>query len=352
KGLMETIDTGLRELIETRGKRTAAAVTKAHRQAIDLIETIARNEHIECEFKRAPVHRYAETADELHSLEEEERAGKTLGVTLSLGRKNLFFPFQTLGILTVERQAKFHPMKFLSPVAAIAAEEGVRIFERSAARRVSVLPSGDKSVHTEQGSVAARHLLVATHYPLPRQPLSLFFKKGRYLTYVLEAELPKGTLPEAMYEDLKVPYHYARLDTGETADRLIVGGEDHRADIPLPEGKGFTALEAYLKDLLPSVPYSVKRRWKGPIIESGDGLALIGPVEKEGAFYATGHSGNGITYAAIAAELFHDHVLGKENPFDGLFAADRPFTARTYLPSALHYLQEFWNGAVKNLLQH
>jgi len=345
--LMETIDTSLSELIATRGKKRAALVIRAHREAADLLESMVKEERIECEFKRARVHRYAETAEEFHSLKEEAEAGKKLGIALSI-EDGLFFPFPVAGVLTLERQAKFHPLKFLFAIASIAAKEGVRIFECTTAQQVAAFPSGKKVIHTESGSVTARHLLMATHYPFPHQPPSLFFKKARYVTYVLEVELPRGTLPEAMYEDLKIPYHYARLDSGENIDRLIVGGEDHRADVPLPEGKGFAALETYLKNLLPSAVYEVKRRWKGPIIESGDGLALIGPIKKDGIFHATGHSGNGITYAAIAAKIFRDYVLGKRNAFADVFAADRPLEARAYLPSALRYLQEFWNGAVKN----
>jgi glycine/D-amino acid oxidase-like deaminating enzyme len=86
------------------------------------------------------------------------------------------------------------------------------------------------------------------------------------------------------------------------------------------------------------------------IVESGDGLAFLGPMGQESLFYATGYSGNGITYAVIAAHLFRDFVLNKDNPLQKIYGTDRPFDVSAHINRAEHYIGEFFGGAFKNWL--
>jgi glycine/D-amino acid oxidase-like deaminating enzyme len=346
--LMELLDTYATELISRWGKKEAAIITRAHRDAITLIEETTKKEKIACEFVRCPAYLYASTEKEASQLQEEAEALQTLGTDATFTAKPLGSMHH--GRLEARNQAKFHSLKYIFALADVCAQAGVQLFENTEVTTVEDGPT--VTLHTKEGQrVRARHVLMATHYPLDPQPSKLRFKKAWYTTYVLEAKLPKGALPEALYEDLAIPYHYARIDPQEEYDRLIFGGEDHRADVAVDEEKSFTALESSMREWLGPISYTLTRTWKGRIVEPGDGIAYLGPVDGGSIFYATGYSGTGLTYATIAAQLFADFVMGRENPAAAVYAARRPFSLREYLPKAIEYIQEFFGGAVKNTFQ-
>lgn len=326
--LMELIDTGAKELIATHGKEKAKRVLDSHRDAIRLYEETSAKEGIACEFTRTPLFAYARDAASAKELQQEAAALRELGRAAEW-KEDQALGIKNAGYFRLGEQGKFHPLKFLYGLAERAAESGVKIFEHS-------------RVDMEQ--VEAKWILAATHYPPDPQPKSIYFKKASYLTYVLEAHIPRGTLPEGLYEDTDNPYHYLRVDHAAQHDRLLVGGADHRMDVPLEEEKAYAALRAYIKEVLPGTETDITREWKGMIVEPGDGLALIGPVDDPRVFYATGYSGNGITYAAIAAQLFRDHVLGKKSEYEELYAANRPFDPIAHAKGAAHYAGEFLGG--------
>ncbi len=96
-------------------------------------------------------------------------------------------------------------------------------------------------------------MIMTTHRPF-KNPWNLFGKKGMYLSYVIEYEIPHGSLPEALYVDYMNPYHYFRVDSKGKSDRLILGGEDHRQELPIQSWKNFDALRDYAKNLFGSLP--------------------------------------------------------------------------------------------------
>lgn len=344
--LMETLDIDASELISKYGKEAAQLITKSHRDAVSRIEEIIRQEHIECEFTRCPAYIYARTEKQSDDLRKETGSLREVGTPVVFSTDSEL-PFKSCAYIKVKDQAKFHSLKYLFAIADICEQAGAQIFEHT---EVSKIEKGEiNTLHTKSGhQVHAKHILVATHYPLDPQPAKLRFKKAWYSTYVLEARLAKHLLPEALFEDIETPYHYARIDPQPDFDRLIIGGEDHRSDIKIDEKKSFDALETYLGEILASVPHTVTRKWKGRIVESADGLAFIGPTTRHKVFYATAYSGTGLTYGTIAAQLFADFVEGRLNPVAEIYAASRSFSLRQYLPKAIEYIREFFGAAVKN----
>lgn len=348
--LMEIPDTDASKLTSRYGEEKARLIIASHRDAVSCIEHIVLAENIECAFTRCPVYIYARSEKEAEDIQKEVTALARTGTTAIFSRDSAL-TLRNSGYLKIERQAKFHPLKYVSALAAACEKAGIRIFEQTEVTKIE--EGATHILHTKSGRIIhAAHVLEATHYPLSPQPSQLRFKKAWYTTYVLEASLPKNSLPEALFEDLATPYHYARVDAGASRDRLIIGGEDHRSDVKVNEKKNFDALEMYLKEILPSVQYEITRKWKGRIVESGDGIAYIGRTTNHSVFYATGYSGNGLTYGTITAQLFRDHVLENPNPLASIYSPKRGFSLRTYVPKALEYFQIFMGGAIKNTIFH
>lgn len=336
--ITQIIDTDLSALAPTYGEKPARKILESHAAAIDLIEQIIKDEHIDCDFVRVPNYMVATTDSQMSDLSAEYKAGLHFGLDIVRGQQAM--PLRCGGYARLDNQAKFHPLKFLFGVASAAQKYGAQIYEHTEARSVE----GTRVIAPE-GEVSADLVIFATYEPYG-EPWGLYFKKGMYKSYVLELATPRK-LPEGIYEDLANPYHYFRFDAMDGRTRIIVGGEDHRADIPVHESKSFQALEEYCKQIF-DFDFEIVRRWKGPILESGDGLALIGPHHDPARLYAFGFSGNGMTYAAIAAQIFRDYVHGVSGPWAELYRADRGPELKSLIQKAKDYLGEFAGGAVKN----
>jgi glycine/D-amino acid oxidase-like deaminating enzyme len=348
--LTEDIDTDLADLKSMFGGKRARLIWESHQAAIDLLEEIAKEESIDCDFKRVPAYIFANDGPEFKSLEKDFRTSQELGLTTILQGKtgNGTLPFENAGYLKMPNQGKFHPLKFLNGVAISAEAAGAKIYERTEATKISYTKTG-AVVQTPKGKIKAKDVLLATYYPLGN-PWATFLKKGMYVSYVLEVEVPSNIFEEALYLDMGNPYHYFRVDKGENKDRLIVGGEDHRKEIKMNPRKNYQALRKYLTKIMGGKPYRINKYWTGPILEPSDGLALIGRT-KEHELVATAFSGNGMTYSMIAAELITDIILKKRNPWQKLYDPRRIPTAKQLASKALDYGEELVKGAIKNSIR-
>jgi len=343
--ITQVIDTSLRNLVKMYEAKKAKLIWESGATAIGELENIINAENIECDFQRCPAYIYSMNNSELRLLEKEESAAKKLGFKFSV-KNDGRLRFANNGYWEVPGQAKFHPLKFIYALADRLEKLGVQIFEQS--KVVAIVNENGIEAQTEKATVLAKHSIVTGPKPF-NKPRVLRFKKGMYMTYVLEAELPKGTLPPAIYLDSKSPYHYFRIDAEKNHDRIIIGGEDHRKDIPVNSEKSIAALETFLKKLLPETRYKITKKWDGPIPESIDGLPFIGAYDKN-QFVATTFSGNGMTYSVIAAMLLRDIITKKPNVLKALYDPKRKQKIKHLLFKGNDYIKIFFGGAVKNTL--
>ncbi len=344
--LTQYIDTAIPDLLKLFGEEKTKKIFQSHKDAIQLIEDIVTEEHIECDFKRCSNYVYATSERDIESLREEESAAQQVGLDMTFHQDEKL-GFKNDGYLELSNQAKFHPRKYVAALVHILQKNGVQMYEDTEVTDVS---EGDRlTVQAGDHTITAQSVVVATYAPFNHE---LFFKKGLYISYVMEISLPSGQIPEAIYEDMYDPYHYFRVDRGEEKDRIIFGGEDHRKEIQMDPSKNFQSLEDHLKELLPNTSYEIVRKWTGPILEPVDGLAYIGPHENKNIYYATGFSGNGMTYSTIAAKVISDLIQGKKNEWLDVYDANRMPGIKELIYKGRDYTQEFIGGAVKNILKY
>ncbi len=344
--LTQSIDTDVSDLLSMHGKANARLIISSHQKAIDYIEQIIEDEHIDCDFMRVPDIHYSNEVSEEKALQDEYTAYKKLGIEVAL-RQDTDLGFVQAGHIVIPNQAKFHPLKFINGLLPALQELGVTLYEHTEVKKVRK----GKGVAMYAGShkVTAQHGIIATYKPLGN-PIKTFGKKGMYVTYVYELRIPKGIIAEGIYEDSENPYHYFRVDRNGAHDRMIIGGEDNRQELRLHKQKNFNVLKKYVDQLLFGKKYTITRKWSGPILEPSDGLALIGKLD-EHRLVATAFSGNGMTYSAIAAMLCRDIILGKSNRWKKLYDPTRIPTAKQLLKKGKDYAQEFFGGVVKNALE-
>lgn len=163
--------------------------------------------------------------------------------------------------------------------------------------------------------VRARHAILATGYERPR-----FFLPAAFLlrsSYAL-ATAP-GTAPlwreNAMIWEASESYLYARVDQ---EGRVIAGGCDttfhdaRQRDTLMPDKT--QAIAENLAKLV-GAPVEPHERWAATFGVSPDGLPAIGrAANSERLWLASGFGGNGITFAALAAELLLGALTRKPDP--------------------------------------
>ncbi len=348
--LTQSIDTEITNLIRMFGRAKAKVIMESHQYAINVIEEIVKENKIECEFVRCPDYLFAINENNASSLHDEAKAAKSIGINVRLSKDNEL-NFGNFGYLMFPKQGKFHPSKYLSKLIDILIQNNVPIFEKTEAKKIR--GRGPYRVDAPQGSIVANQVIVATYAPFNKK---LYFKKAFYYSYVFELRIPKGVLKEAIYEDLMNPYHYFRVDRINSHDRMIIGGEDHRADIRVSAKRNFNALEDYIKTTFPGLKYKIMRKWHGPIIEPVDGIAFIGKINDENIYYATGFSGNGMTYATLSSLIIVNKIVGKKDKqierFASAYGAKRTPSIKQLAIKGMDYSEELAKGAIKNTIKY
>ncbi|MGE5392812.1 MAG: NAD(P)/FAD-dependent oxidoreductase [Candidatus Saccharibacteria bacterium] len=345
--ITEIIDTDAPKLAKLFGAETARQVYKSGRRAIGMIAEAIRDGDIDCDFSWSTAYVFAAEMDQYGMIEQEYERLAELGVDAAMHTTH-DLEFVNFGHYEVANQAKYHPLKFLRGLAGAAVERGAQIYEGS---EVELIEGERKpfTVRTDGAEIDAERVIIATYNPF-NKPHEIFAKKGMYKSYCLEAELPAGRLMPGLYWDKHSPYNYFRIDSEHGFDRLILGGQDQRYELPVDRQERFRLLEDYLKKLLPETGYKILKQWAGPILEPSDGLPLIGQY-RDNLMLAAGFSGNGMTYSPIAATVFRDIIESRPNDWVRIFNPDRLLKPGRLYEKGQDYAEELWNGVIRNFFR-
>lgn len=346
--ITKVIDSELSQIAEIFSPQIAKSVWDSGQEAIEEFERIVKKEKIECEFGRVPNYVFASAKKQFKDLEEEYGFYRRFKIKANLEPGGESLGFKNFGFLEVPNQAKFHPTKFLYTLAEKARGYGARIFEKTEVTDIEGV--GPVIIKSKKGNVAAQDVIIATYKPTIGKRTHL--KKAMYRSYIFEVQVPKNLFKEALYEDMSNPYYYFRIDSQhEDYDRMIIGGEDHKDIFGNTLVKAsFQSLREFLESLVGDAPYWLRNKWYGPILEPSDGLPLIGRILPH-YYVATGFSGNGMTYSMISSLLISDLILEKKNIWQKAYEPKRTLLHPKRLGlKAKDYIEEFFGGAVKNLL--
>jgi glycine/D-amino acid oxidase-like deaminating enzyme len=170
-------------------------------------------------------------------------------------------PFDSGPSIRFPRQGQFHPLKYLYGLAGAIVRAGGRI--ASGAHADTVEDGAPARVRVGSHTVSARAVVVATNVPI-NDRFAIHTKQAPYMTYVIGAVVPRGSVERALYWDTGDPYHYVRLQPmPDEADKdcLIVGGEDHKSGHADDGRERHARLEAGRAS---ASPWSSASRSRGP----------------------------------------------------------------------------------------
>lgn len=324
-----TLQHGLKyaQLLKTMGYEKTKIYAQANRDAIEEYLNIISRNNINCslEEKEACLYSVKEEKD----LGMEYRAAKRVGIDCSLNYRSPL-PFPVNRVLSFRNQYQFHPLNFLTEVS-----RELTVYENSPAEKIK-----GRRVFTPEGSVQAKNIVFASHYPYHDKVGFYFSKLHQERSYVLALE--KGQDVEGMY--LCVDGNAPSLRNW--GDYLIVGGGNHRCG-ENPQGGKYQALEDIAAKYWNGS--TVAAKWSAQDNMALDSIPYIGRYSpfSPHCYTATGYEKWGMTSSMVAAMLLADAIDGRYNIYSELFSPQR------FTPAASQ--KNFWRNAAhsaKDLLRY
>ena len=325
----EILDTPFRQLSKIHSKETLQLFTEHHRAAIHQLHQWIEEWRGEggAGMVRVPGYLFTEHDHQVSQLREELGFLADFHIS-SNSQKHSPLPFPIVEAIRVENQALLDPVALIAVLREAAQSEGVRIFEGSPVQEIAPPQSPHNKkvrVRTPGGSISSSWCVLATHSPtLDLHPVH--FEMKAYRSYALCAELRNSTLLLGNYWDMPLNRPsssgsvYHSINPTETG--VLIGGMDHPVGrAPRPEFELLMRLEDYSRSRFEIERFT--QAWSGQTLESADGLPYVGhSLKSDQILFATGYGGNGISLAALAANLLQGRITGAPSE---LFSALSPF---------------------------
>lgn len=310
-------------LIRTFDEETARLYYDANMEGGWLIQEIAGNLDIDCQLESKDAVVFANGPNAVKKLQKEAKAYEQLSIdgVLSYGSENKL-PFPVEAKLTMQNQAQFHPVQFLTPLLDEIEKNGGRIYDQTRALKVS---KDGRTVETEHGSkLRCEHLVVATHYPFNDFDGFYLAKLSISRSYALAAKAARP-LPEEMYISADTPTRSLRSIRDKDGEEwLLIAGDGHgAAKSETPMQNHYNNLEAFGRAW-----YGLEEtdfHWSAQDMMTLDRVPYVGRMTSslDNVFVATGFNKWGMAAGAVSAQLISDLILGRENAFADLFDPTR-----------------------------
>ncbi|MDP8913399.1 MAG: FAD-dependent oxidoreductase [Pseudomonadota bacterium] len=303
-------------LVQKFGEDRARLYGEAQETGIRRISELAGQWGITADIEPMPAFTYTNDESYVSQIEREVEVAQRLGLPARLMRGDIGLPFDVLAAICFDNQAQFHPVRYVGGLAATIPGEGSHVFEGS--RAVDWEPS---RVVTDQGTVTARHVVMATHLPLGQVGMyySMAYPKAEPVVAA-----PIGRVLPGMYKNAEKPGHSIRTHRHESGQVYgIVAGTAFKPGHPDEEQEYIREIERWLTDNFEAGP--IEYRWINEDYTPMDGAPFIGWSSSTGDGYlvATGFDAWGISNGTVAATIIADLATGRDNPWVDVFDATR-----------------------------
>jgi glycine/D-amino acid oxidase-like deaminating enzyme/nitrite reductase/ring-hydroxylating ferredoxin subunit len=293
-------------LVSAYGAEEARQYAAAQQAGLDLLAGWVRDRGIECDMREAAAYTYAPDQDGLQTVLEEVRAAREAGVEAeSVAESDL--PFPIAGAVRVPAQYEFHPRRYCLALADAIEAAGGKLLERT--RALDVEEGETLRVLTDRGTITAKDVVVASHYPFLDRGL-YFPRLSAERSYALGVRI-RGALPRGMYLSTESPAHSVRSFAAGGEELLLVGGESHKTGQGGPTGERYVRLEAWARDHwdVDEVVY----RWAAQDTMPIDHIPFVGRLKpgSPNVWVATGFQKWGFTNGSAAGLAIADAIDGR-----------------------------------------
>ncbi|HEX8330074.1 MAG TPA: FAD-dependent oxidoreductase [Hymenobacter sp.] len=320
--------------IETKhNEETLQAVVDSRNAAIDFIEQRVQEFNIDCEFQRVPWYLFAEPGNDImQQVERERKAAAKAGLPVT-DQVPEGFPFEVASMTNIANQAQFNPLKYVQGLAAAIEGENCRIYEGT---KVLDVDDGDPCVvKTQQGTVRAQQVVMATHSP--KGVYAVHTAMEPYREYAMAVRLKGDAVPAwgVYWHVQQMQHHSIRPYSNEQGNYLLILGESHKVGHKEHNEEAFKVMEHYLTQRFDVDNIAFK--WAAQNYKAADSLPYIGTsLTQHNTYIATGFAADGLTYGTLSGIIIADLISGRDNPWARFFDPKR-FTP---LASAPKFIKE------------
>lgn len=308
------------KMVKAVGSEKARQYADANQAAIDLIESIAAENGMDCDFKRAPAYIFTQDENYVQKVADETETARSLGLPAEFVQK-LDLPFDIKGAEKFSNQAWFHPRKYLLAISSLINGGDCQIYENT--RAVDLIEGDTHVVVTDSGKrIRAQSVVQATRYPFYDASGMYFTRLYPERAYLMGIHIRTG-YPEGMYINAENPSRTLRthISGGETL--LLIGGETHKT------GHGSDMHNHYdiIRDFAQSnfdvidMPY----RWSAQDYTAMNEIPLVGHMTsgKNRIYVATGFQKWGMSNGTASAMIISDLITKGENPWEPVYSPSR-----------------------------
>ena len=308
---------GIRDAVAKLGFDTAVRLYGAYTEAIDLIEKLVTEEHIDCDFARAGKLNLASKPAHYQAFEKTHEL-----LTTRLGLETQLVPKTELrreigsdafhGAMVESKSAGLHVGKYIRGLGEAAQRAGVTIHEQAPVRRLTKIGSGHE-LETPRGRMHAEQVLLATG-AYTRRPFHWHQVRiapvGSFIiaTEPLDASVCDDLLPtRRMASDSKNLLNYFRITPD---NRLLFGGRARFAmSNPQSDEKSGRLLRDAMVRTFPQLANAgIDYCWGGLVDMSLDRLVHAG--QRDGVYYAMGYAGHGVQMATYMGRQMAEYMSG------------------------------------------
>lgn len=298
-------------LLQRLGLQKTKQYALAQQTAIQAYQTLIKEYGIACDLSVQPAYLYAQ---DITQLEKEYTALSQLGFSAELiTQLPASLPFSCAGALCLPDQLQYNPLMLIK-----ALSDPLTVYEHTPALSVE-----DQTVYTPDGSICAKHILFACHYPFLNFPGLFFARMYQKRSYVLaleNADFPDGMWIGSLSPEPPSP---AGSPSQEYSFRhygpyLLLGGEGHRTGCSSASSR-YEALRQKAREWFPNSHETA--HWSAQDCISIDHLPYIGPFSAKHPHWhvATGFQKWGMTNAMAAALILRNQILHLDTPFASAF---------------------------------
>jgi glycine/D-amino acid oxidase-like deaminating enzyme/nitrite reductase/ring-hydroxylating ferredoxin subunit len=297
-------------LASRKGPQGARRYGRSQLEALEWIEATSAELGIDCSFSRQDSFVYTTDSGQVGRLRREADAAGEAGLPASFVEE-IDLPVGAVGAVRFTDQAQFHPRRWLLGLAEALERRGGVILERTPVLQVDDGPV--PVVHTARGHVRARHVVVATHYPILDR--GLFFARLHPVRDLVVAGA--GQALAGIYLDA-VTHRSVRSHDGF----MLVGGEHYRTGEHVDVQARYRRLAEAAAELgVTKVAY----RWSAHDLSTVDSVPYVGryhPATRH-LWVAAGFGQWGMTGGTAAGLLLDKLIRGEDSPYAELFDPNR-----------------------------
>lgn len=308
----------VKRLIALRGEGKAAAMLREGVDMLDYIETLIRDERIECHFKRCGRFRAAMHPDHYEAMARDLEDLKAIcGVeSFMVSRADQRSEVASdvfSGGSVLPADASLHPGLYHAGLIARVRDKGGRVIGSTAVKHID-RDGGSFRVQTARGAILAKNVIIATNGYTDR----LVPELGRRIVPIGSGLIATERLPQQLFDEL-LPnkrvygntnrvFYYFRGAPDE--NRIIWGGRVGRT-ASSGDARNYRHLARDMVRVFPQLgTAAITHAWDGMIGYTFDEVPHIGRTSG-GIHYALGYCGTGVSRATyfghkIALQVMDD----------------------------------------------